>query len=120
MIRDAVAGGTIARERLSFLKSHLEKARIVEPSEMPEGVVTMNSTVRFHDLDTGELETYTLVYPGFADVTENRLSILSPFGMAILGSREGDTVELDSSLGASRVKIEKVEFQPESVGQYDV
>ncbi len=94
MIRDAVARGTIAREQLSFLKSHLVNARIVEPSEMPQGVVTMNSTVRFRDLDTGEVETYTLVYPGFADISENRLSILSPFGMAILGCREGDTVEL--------------------------
>ena len=119
LVRDSVASGQIERSRLCLLKDRLDEARIVEPSQMPEGVITMNSTVRFRDLDTGEVETYTLVYPGFADASQQRLSILSPFGAAILGYREGDVINMDPLAGGSRMAIEKVEFQPESVGQYD-
>ncbi|HCO24501.1 MAG TPA: transcription elongation factor GreAB, partial [Gimesia maris] len=56
----------------------------------PADIVTMNSTVRLRDLETDELETYTLVYPQDANIKEGKLSILTPIGTAILGYRIGD------------------------------
>lgn len=121
MIRDAVTTGSVPRSRLCALNSELGQAQIVAPREMPKGVVTMNSTVRCHDLDgEDEEETYTLVYPGFADPAQGCLSILAPLGTALLGHREGEVVEWDSPFGRRRLRLEEVTFQPESVGLYDV
>jgi regulator of nucleoside diphosphate kinase len=119
MIRDAVAGGAVRLDRLRILKSKLDDAEVCAPDVMPGDVVTMNSKIRLRDVDTDEVETFTLVYPGFANIAEGCLSVLTPIGAAVLGYRKGDVVE-DSAFGSSRMLIEEVEFQPESVGRYDV
>jgi len=120
MIRDAVASRSTARELLCALKSKIDQARVLEPCDMPGDVVTMNSLVRVRDLETEEVESYTLVYPGFADITKGFLSILTPVGIALLGLCQGETTEWTSLLGPMRLQVEQVEFQPESAGQYDV
>jgi len=67
------------REYLQALEAELERAFAVDPKEVPHDVVTMNSTIEIRDLKTGELETYTLVYPEMADSSrgESRLSLRS-------------------------------------------
>jgi regulator of nucleoside diphosphate kinase len=73
----------------------------------------MNSTVRLRDLDTGEEETYTLVYPAQANVEENRISVLAPVGTAIIGYRVGDAVTWRVPGGRVRLRVEEVLYQPE-------
>jgi regulator of nucleoside diphosphate kinase len=74
----------------------------------------MNSTVRVGDLETGEEETYTLVYPEEADIEANRLSVLAPVGTALIGYRAGDVVEWPVPAGVRRFRVEAVLFQPKS------
>lgn len=120
MIRDAVASNSTARDLLCALKDKLDQAQIRDPYEMPGDVVTMNSLVRVRDLDTEEVETYTLVYPAFADIARNRLSILTPVGITLLGHHRGESVEWASPRGSIHLLVEQVEYQPESAGQFDV
>ena len=95
------------------LAGELRRARVVPRSRIPRDVVTMNSTVRVRDQETGEEETYTLVYPREADIEANRLSVLAPVGTALLGYRAGDVVEWPVPAGVSRFRIEEV-LQPRS------
>jgi len=97
----------IPSEHLHSLEGELARATLVEPNELPLDVVAMHSTVRFRDLDTDEVETYTLVYPSEADVTCNRISVLAPIGTALLGFRVGDTLKWRVPLGTRRLKITK-------------
>ena len=120
MIRDAVSNRATGRELLCALHSKILQAQVLEPCEMPGDVVTMNSTVRLYDLATDEIETYTLVYPGFEDLKKNCLSILTPLGTAMLGLCTGETLEWGSLGGWLHLRVEEVEFQPESAGQYDL
>lgn len=90
------------------LRRELERAEIVPPEDAPQGVVTMNSTVMLRDMETGEQETYKLVFPQDADISEGRLSILAPVGAAILGERVGDEIHWLVPGGWRRLKIEKV------------
>lgn len=94
------------------LAGELRRARVVPRSQLPPDVVTMNSTVRLRDLETGEEETYTLVYPADADIGANKLSVLAPVGTALLGYRTGDVVEWPVPAGVSRFRIEEVVSQP--------
>jgi regulator of nucleoside diphosphate kinase len=79
----------------------------------------MNSKVRLRDLDTGEKETYTLVYPHEADASAGRISVLAPVGTAIVGNRVGDVIEWPVPAGLRRLKVEAVLDQPERAGEYD-
>ena len=119
LVRDTVADDPKWRIWRRALGAKLEQANVLPPDEMPADVVTMNSTVRLHDFDLDETTEYTLVYPGFADSKTNRLSVLTPIGTSILGGRVGDVVAWDDDFGGGRVKIEAIEHQPESAGQYD-
>lgn len=105
-------------EYLAALRGELQRARTVRPSQVPRNVVTMHSTVRLRDLDTGERETYTLVYPHEADASAGRISVLAPVGTAIIGSRAGDTIEWPVPGGLARLKVEAVLYQPERAGEY--
>jgi regulator of nucleoside diphosphate kinase len=42
------------REYLESLQNELDRAHIVEPTAIPDNVVTMNSQVRLKDMETGE------------------------------------------------------------------
>jgi regulator of nucleoside diphosphate kinase len=106
-------------EYLDDLRSELQKARIVQPDKVPRHVVTMNSTVTLRDLETGERETYTLVYPNQADIANNRLSVLAPVGTAILGQRVGDEITWRVPSGWRRLKVQRVISQPEREGLPD-
>ena len=78
---------------------------IVDPSELPPDVVAMNSTVWFRDLDSDEIEKYTLVYPAEADVVQDRISVLAPIGTALLGYRTSDVVQWRVPSGKRRFEI---------------
>lgn len=77
----------------SLLEHELERAQVVSGEEIPQGVVTMNSEVRFQDLDTGKESHVVLVYPQEADIQKSRISILAPVGAALIGLRVGQSID---------------------------
>lgn len=108
------------RSRPDELEKELNRAKIVEPQDIPADVITMNSRVRLIDDDTGEETTYTLVFPSDAAIEKNRISVLAPLGMALLGYRVGDMIEWKVPSGLKRWKVIEVLFQPEAAGRYDL
>ena len=120
LILEAQSGEYRKSIYLDQLRGELERAQIVAPQEIPGDVITMNSTVALTDLDTGEEETYTLVYPENADTAQGKVSILAPIGTAMLGYRVGDVFEWEVPAGKRRLKVEKILYQPEASGDYDL
>ncbi len=105
---------------LQELKAELKRAIISEPQDIPHDVITMRSQVLLKDLSSGEEMVYTLVYPDEADMMEGKISVLAPIGMAILGYRENDRVEWAIPEGIAYLKVEKILFQPEASGNFDL
>ncbi|TWU17213.1 Regulator of nucleoside diphosphate kinase [Novipirellula galeiformis] len=98
---------------LKDLRGELDAAKVVESQKVPPDVVTMDSIVKLLDLETKEIETYTLVYPEEANIASGKLSILAPIGTAILGCRTGDVVRWKVPSGECKMRIEEIVFQPE-------
>jgi len=105
---------------LQSLEEELDHARIVLPEKIPGDVITMNSTVRLQDLDSGEEKRYTLVFPGKAKADGSAISILAPIGTALIGYREGDVIEWDVPAGTRRLKVLEVVYQPERAGEHNL
>jgi regulator of nucleoside diphosphate kinase len=116
----------IARERerdanheyLDRLEEELDRAEVVQQKDIPADVITMRSTVRVKDLDTGEEMIYRLVFPTEANYDEARISVLAPIGTAMLGYSRGDVIEWQVPAGVRRLSVEDVLYQPESMGEY--
>jgi regulator of nucleoside diphosphate kinase len=102
------------------LENELEHANIVRPEEIAPYVVTLNSSFRLTDVETSKEHLYTLVFPNDADPEENKLSILSDLGVAVLGCSAGDTIEWKFPEGVRRFRIDMICFQPEATKQYDL
>ncbi len=75
------------------LQEELRRASIVEPGEIGADIVTLNSTIRFVDDKSGEQYEMTLVSPEEADSGKNRISVLAPVGIALLGLSVGQTIQ---------------------------
>lgn len=105
---------------LEKLRGELDRAEVVLPQQIPDDVITMNSKVMLVDLDSNEAETYTLVYPENADTVEGRISILAPIGTAMLGYRVGDIFEWEVPAGVRKLKVDKILYQPEASGNYEL
>ena len=106
------------RESLESLHNELDRAHIIEPTAVPNDVVTMNSRVRLRDLETNAEKTYILVFPSEANLEQRKISVLAPIGTAILGYRVGDTVEWRVPRGMRNLRIEEILYQPEAAGEY--
>jgi regulator of nucleoside diphosphate kinase len=68
---------------IDLLEKELYRSNLVDPADVPKDVITMNSRIRVTDTESGEKMTYTLVFPSDANISENKLSILAPLGMAL-------------------------------------
>jgi regulator of nucleoside diphosphate kinase len=99
------------------LRAELDRARVVEPDEMPGNVVTMNSTVRFADAASGREFERTLCYPGASAAADDCVSILAPLGGALLGLAEGQEIDWPVPGGhLARIRILEVVSQPQPRG----
>lgn len=100
------------------LREELERARIVEPQDMPADVVSMNSTARMRDVDDGTEMTLTLVYPRDAG-KPGTVSILAPVGSALLGLAAGQQIDWPLPGGRKRrLGVLQVSYQPEAAGEF--
>jgi len=106
-----------APEIADGLRSELDRARIVEPAEIPADVVTMNSTVRFTDEDSGKEFERTLCYPEEATGGADKVSILAPLGSALLGLSVGQRIDWPVPGGRmARIRILNVVAKPGRAG----
>ena len=100
------------------LEAELDRADVLDPEDMPPNVMTMNSTVRFTMLELNKSNTLTLVYPKDMDGSADKVSIFAPVGIALLGLSVGDELKMPSPTGHQvTVRVDAIEFQPESSGE---
>lgn len=94
------------------LENEISKAAVIAPEQADPELITMNSQVRL-TLDGAEMDI-RLVYPAEADIGDNKISILSPIGTAVLGYSKGDVIRWEIPTGFAEIIIKDILYQPES------
>ena len=106
---------------MNALQEELNRARVVDPEEVPPELVTMNSTVVILDEESNTQSELTLVYPQSAQATQavNPVSVLAPVGSALLGLSVGQSISWPGPNGRElHLRVLGVKNQPEASGQY--
>lgn len=80
-------------ENSALLAYELSRAYVVPAEQVPTNVVSMNARVTYLDESNGVRREVELVFPEEADVEYGKISVLSPVGLALLGLREGQSIE---------------------------
>ena len=95
-------------KHIAELEEKLAQAQIIDESKMSSDEALIGATVNIIDIDTNEEEVYTLVSEPEADYANNKISVTSPVGTALLGHKVGDKVKIEVPAGTLSYKITKI------------
>lgn len=93
--------------RIEYLERMLKNAVIIE-DHAKEDEVGLNKVVEVYFIQDREAATYKIVTPIRGDSLENRISIESPIGKALLGHKVGDRVHVVAGAGGYDLEIRSV------------
>ena len=95
--------------RISELENVLRLAVIIEENDMPTDQVTIGSTVTVTAAANGMSRTFKIAGSQEADAMHGIISEDSPFGKALMGHKEGETVTVSAPSGEINYHIDKIE-----------
>lgn len=100
----------------AVLQRELQRCTVMQEWQIPPGVATMRSRVEFRVAGAAATQIATLVYPGESHLYADALSVLTPFGSAILGLSEGQSIQHSAPDGSSvEIALLRVLNQPEAL-----
>lgn len=99
----------LLEKRIAELENSLGRAKILDDEKIDKDKVFQGAIVTIKDMDSGEETVYTLVNQEEADLTQNKISMASPVGKALMGHKVDDIVEIEVPAGALRYKIMKID-----------
>ena len=94
--------------RLSKMEDVLSRARIIDHTIFPENEVHILSKVTIKNLKINKQFDYILVSPEEADFQAGKISVTSPVGKGLMGTKVGDTVKVKVPAGLLELKILKL------------
>lgn len=94
--------------RIQELEELILNAEIINESEIKADVVHLGAIVKVYDEKYDEEITYSIVGTNEADPLNDKISDRSPIGSAMLGSRAGDVVTVETPEGEYKLRILEV------------
>jgi transcription elongation factor GreA len=105
----------MAKQRQEFLRARVSnmEARIAELTtinleSIPRDTVGLGSRVQLEDLDEGAVVEYEIVVPEEVDGAQNRISLSSPLGHALIGKAEEDDIEVVTPKGKRSYLVKRL------------
>jgi transcription elongation factor GreB len=97
--------------RIRFLTKRLEIAEVVDPLRQGNNdQIFFGARVTIVDAD-GIENSYTIVGVDETDVSQGRISWISPLARALIKAREGDSIRFQSPLGIREIDILEVHYE---------
>lgn len=91
--------------RIHKLEMTLAKAKMIDAKDLPNDKVYILSKVKLKDLKTNDQYEYLLVSQEESNFEENKISVTSPIGKALLGKKKGEAVDIKVPAGLLRYQI---------------
>ena len=95
--------------RIAELEEILQHVVSVDESNAPTNVVTIGCKVTVADKNGNTMPAYRIVGSQESDPMNGIISEESPFGRALIGAKEGDTVTVEAPSGAIVYTVQKIE-----------
>jgi len=95
--------------RKKELEEVIKSAVILDEKARETVTVSIGNSVILQDMDSGEELRYKIVSPREVNPARGNISNASPVGKAVIGQREGDTVEVVTPSGRIRYQIKQIE-----------
>lgn len=107
-----------AKEKQSFIEGRIQeleavtsRADVIDITSLQGDTVKFGATVTVVDEDTEDELTYQIVSEYEADINRKLISLTAPIGRALIGRKQGQSVEVQSPKGLRNYEILKVEYK---------
>jgi len=97
--------------KISDLEHKLAEAQIIDTSNFSNEKVLFGATVTLKDNLTDKEQRYTLVGQDEGDMKNDRISVQSPVGRALIGKRVGDTFEVTTPVKVMEYEVLSICFE---------
>jgi transcription elongation factor GreA len=101
-----------AKERQSFidgrineLRDGIGRAEVIEVDKGPRDRAVFGRTVRLYDVQNEEEIEYQLLGPYESEPEKGKISVSSPIGQALVGSKVGDEIRVKTPKGIQEFEI---------------
>lgn len=101
-----------AKERQSFiegrindLRADIGRSEVIESDNGPRDRAVFGRTVRLYDVQTEEEIEYQLLGPYESEPEKGKISVSSPIGQALVGSKVGDEIRVRTPKGIQEFEI---------------
>jgi transcription elongation factor GreA len=95
--------------KISSLKEKLRTSEIIDYSHLSKDTVNMLSTIELKNHKMGGVvQTWTLVSESEIDTKNGKISFNSPIGVALIGHKVGDIVDVNVPSGIMKLEILKI------------
>jgi transcription elongation factor GreB len=108
---DALAQQELAKidRDLRYLSARLDQAILVGPSKQPKETVLFGAKVEVED-EEGNILQYAIVGEDEADISQHKVSYVSPIAKALIGRKVGDSVDWQRPAGNLTLEIIKINY----------
>ena len=91
--------------KIADLENKLRYAKIIDESEIDTKTVQVGNTVKILDIEFDEQLEYTIVGSTEVDLSQNKISNVSPIGAALIGAKKGEIREANTPGGVVKYKV---------------
>ena len=109
---------TAAKERQSFLygkvqelEHQLAMSNIINLKGLTTEKVVFGCYVSMEDIDSGEEIKYQLLGPYESDINQNKISVTSPIGKALIGKKIGSEITVQTPGGVRNFEIINISIE---------
>jgi transcription elongation factor GreA len=95
----------ILNGKIAEIEKTLEIAKVVADAAVGGDRAGLGSIVMVRDIESGDEWEYTLVDAVQADPMNDRISVHSPVGQALMGSKVGESLEVEIPAGTARYEV---------------
>ena len=96
--------------KLSLLEDRINSARIVDLSTQPQNNIHFGATITLFKQEENCECQYQIVGVDEANISQNKISFLSPMAKVLLNKKVGDIIALQTPKGKRTMKIEVIEY----------
>lgn len=97
--------------RLQELEAVLSRAEVIDVVALSGETIKFGATVKIVDEESEEEITYQIVGDYEADINRNLISTSAPIGRALIGKKQGASVEVITPKGTRFYEVLEIEFK---------
>ena len=107
------------RARIGHLGQRASELSKIDVNAMPADRCGFGSKIRLMDYGLGEEVSFTIVAGDFMDLDSGQISLASPIGRGLLGSKEGEELTITLPVGERKFKVLELKTLPQQLGVQD-